>query len=269
MAETIAIEIRDGDDVYRFAAPRSWNDMSRKQLFGWCGVLDGFLDRDDALNTAVLMFYNMPDDLFARLPEPMLYHLRETLSYLEEVNLTKNVIGTLWILGRRYYGPGNRLANISIAEYRRTEIYYQLYQKTKRREFLLLLAATLYRPRGGKDPDDPRRGIDERSIQRRADFFRWAMHRNTLRSILLFYEGCRQEIIRKHPKVYPKMSIDVDNGPFAKRENKEIIDMEDHILAFAGGKLGNYAETAKCNVYLFLKNKEHRIEEVEALKNKK
>src|SRR5690606_32360899 len=160
--------------------------------------------------------------------------LRETVSYLEEVQLTRNVIGTLWILGRRYYGPGNRLANITIAEYRRTEIYYQLYQKSKRREFLLLLAATLYRRRGGKNPEDPRKEMDERSIQRRADFFGWAMHRNTLRSILLFYEGCRQDIMRRHPKVYPKPAGEVDNGPFAKRDNREIVDLEDHILAYAG-----------------------------------
>ena len=265
MAEKIKIELTNGLSCKTYSAPRSWNDMGKKELLMWANILQMELTRDEAMNLAVMKLYGIDEDVFANLQAGVLYALRESLNYLEKNTLTSNVIGCCYALLNRYYGPESKLANISIAEYRRTEIYYQLYQHTKRKNFLCLLVATLWRPKGGKNRDDVRESMDEVSIIKRAkDFERW-MHPAYLHSIKLFYEGCRSYIIEKHPEVYP--ISDAEDGPLTKPQSRRLMDLEDHILAYSGGKLGNYEETAKSNLYLFLKHMSQKIEEMNRTNN--
>lgn len=246
----------------RFTAPLEWNELTKKQLFIWSGIIRQKISIDFALKSAVILFYKISMPLFNHLNEAQQVQLKQTLYFLTEENLlTKNVIGSFWLFFRRYHGPANRLSNITVLEYRRTEIYYQLYQRTGDIHFLNLLCATLFRPKKRRKQDeDIRNPILEIGVNKRAFLFKW-LHPNLRHSILLFYEGCRTYIIKNHKEVFKK-------APEGKAPSNELLDFENIILAVSGDKFGSFAETGQTNLYVFLKHLEDRKEEYERLKNK-
>ncbi|WP_353183592.1 hypothetical protein [Parapedobacter lycopersici] len=246
----------------KFSAPSAWNELSRKQLYYWCGIIRMRIPVEQAMQAAVMFFYGISIGLLSRLNTSAAYdaQLRLSLDFLMGENtLTKNVIGSVRLFFRRYHGPSNRLANISVGEYRRTELYYQLYLKTGDQELLRLLAATLFRPAGKGGVEDIREPVNEIRINRRARLFRW-LNPNWLHAILLYYEGCRGSIIKSHPKIFkPSKQAAEGNG---------LMDLEDQILAYSGDKLGNFKDTVAINLYVFLKHMTQRIEEYERLQRK-
>jgi len=249
-----------------FFAPGSWDELTKRQLLQWCGVLRMDLTRGEALSLAAFMFYKLPSHLFTKLNEAQEIQLRQTMDFLTKNELTKNVIGYIFVFGKKYHGPANRLSNLSIAEFRRTELYYDLYLKSQKKQFLYLLAATLFRPSGNNAENDIRCKLTEKGVAKRATLFSWSLHPNTLMAVKLFYEGCRDYIIKSHPKIYRKSC---ENNAIIKPKDSVVNDMEDHILTYSGGKLGNFNETSETNLYVFLKHMIHRIEEYERINTKR
>lgn len=249
-----------------YFAPSSWDELSKRQFLKWCGVLRMDLTKGEALTLAVFLFYKIPDGLIKKINEVQEIQLRQTMDFLTKNTLTKNILGHISILGKKYHGPANRLTNLSIAEYRRTELYYDLYLKTQKKQFLYLLAATLFRPSGNSSENDIRCKLTEKGVSKRANLFSWSLHPNTLMAIKLYYEGCRDNIIKSHPKIYQKSN---SANSILKSKDPVLNDLEDHILAYSGGKLGNFNETTETNLYIFLKHMVHRIEEYERLNSKK
>lgn len=245
----------------RFTAPSEWNELSKKQLFMWSGIVRQKITVDFALKSAVLLFYKIKISLFNKMNEAQQVQLKQTLDFLASGNeLTKNVIGSFRLFFTRYYGPANRLSNITVLEYRRTEIYYQLYQRTGEGRFLNLLCATLFRPKGkGKADEDVRNPILEIGINRRARLFKW-LHPNLRHSILLFYEGCRNYIHSSHKAIFKTTAE-------RKQNKKNLFDFEEIIIAVSGEKFGSFKETGETNLYRFFKHLENRMEEAERLKN--
>lgn len=254
------IQITLGGRLKQYAAPANWNELNRKHLLQWCSILRMELRRKEALTMAVYLFYKIPMGIFSQASAAQDAQLRQTLDFLTQNALTKNTLGYIRILFKKFHGPANRLANLTIAEYRRTELYYDLYIKTGKKQFLYLLAATLYRPAGGDSDNDVRCRLTEKGVIRRANFFKWSLHPNALMAIKLFYEGCRQYIFKSHPIIYKP------NPKKATKQSYSIVDLEDHILAFSGDKLGNFNETQETNLYIFLKHMSQRIEEYEKRK---
>lgn len=246
----------------RFSAPGEWNELSKKQLFIWSGIIRQKISIDFALKSAVILFYKISMPLFNRLTEAQQAQLKQTLGFLTEGNhLTKNVIGSFRLFFTRYYGPANRLSNITVIEYRRTEMYYQLYHRTGDIRFLNLLCATLFRPKGkGRVDEDVRNPVLEMGVNRRARLFKW-LHPNLRHSILLFYEGCRNYIHSNHRTIFK-------TGAEGK-QNNGLFDFEEIIIAVSGEKFGSFKETGETNIYRFFKHLEGRMKEAERLKNLK
>lgn len=255
---TIKLQYIDADK--RFVAPSEWNELTKKQLFIWSGIILQRIPIELALSTAAIFFYRIPRHLFGLLSSVQRVQLSASLSFLESNDLTRNVIGSFRLFFRRYQGPANRLSNINISEYRRTEIYYQLYQSTRDEMYLNLLCATLFRPKTNRPIDeDPRKPILENDLKKRAETFKW-LHPNLRHSILLFYEGCRGYIIKTHPRIFQKSN---DN------KAKGLFDFEEIVLAISGDKFGTFYQTQFTNLYLFLKHLNDRMEEADRIKRKK
>lgn len=252
----------DGVD-HVYTGPNGWGDISREQLLAWSGVLRQSLSVDEALLLACYLLYRIPKAVYMRLPAVVDVHLRHRMEWLLDNMLTNNVIGYVRVWGLSYYGPAHRLSNISIGEYRYTELYYDMYLKSGERRYLLLLCAVLFRPRGGNKGDDVRSAIVERTVMRRAKLFGWAVHPDVIKAIQLQYEGCRRYVRKCFPLVYPEAG---DLGPGPQGWRDVIQDMEDHILAYSGGKLGTYSETKETNLYVFMKLLSQRIEEYNSRK---
>uniref|UniRef100_F4C2C5 Uncharacterized protein n=1 Tax=Sphingobacterium sp. (strain 21) TaxID=743722 RepID=F4C2C5_SPHS2 len=231
-----------------YTAPESWNELSKRQLLIWCGVIRQRVPVDLAFSTATALIYGMPLRIYNMLTEAQQSELNHTLSFLKKENrLTSNVIGSFRILCMKYIGPSGRLASLTIGDYRRAEIYYQLYLKQEDPFLLNLLAATLFKRSDKPDSD--------KSVARRARFFRLA-NPNILHAILLFYEGCREYIHKSFPRIFVKPN---PNSPQPAPSNT-ILDFEEIILAVSGGKFGNFKYTQEVPLYTFLKHLDQEME---------
>jgi len=254
------IDIHINDKVHRFKGPADWNSMSRKQLLLWCGLGRQHLSIDSVLTMSGYLFYNIPKSIFSLFKAGEDLAIADKMKWLMENKLTNNLIGKIRIGWRVYYGPANRLSNLTIGEYRRADLFHQMYIKTGKRDYLLALAATLFRQKGGKSVDDVRCELTENGVNSRARFFKWALHPTVLKAIQLFYEGCRADIVRRFPIVFEKPEGEA-------KQTESISDLEDTILAYSGGKLGNFDETSRTNLYVFLNLLKQKIEEYK--RNKK
>ncbi len=244
----------------KFQRVEGWHDLSRRQYLLWCGILRMELHIDEALDLASKVFYKISDKWWSRLNAAHRYELRERLDFLLRIDATTNILEYVRIGFCKYYGPNNKLSNLTIAEYRQTELYYDMYLHTGQTRFLHLLAATLFRPKGKRRGDDIRLPLDDYTVGKRAKLFRWVLHPVKLLAIKLFYESCRNYVRKSFPTIYK--SAGPNDGPFT-RPTSGLQDLEDHILAFSGDKFGSFDNTRNTNLYLFLKHMSERIDEYE------
>lgn len=256
------IYIKPSGKVVKRSAPSAWNEMSEKNLVDWAAITLKKLDIGYAIRLAVIMFYFEPK-LYFRLKDPQILQLASTLKFLFGDNtLTKWTIGKIRVGFRNYYGPENKLQNITIEEYRRTELYYQAYIKKDDQRALDMLLATLYRPkRKGIIDRDIREDMTELGIRKRAEKMS-KLPKKYRQAILLNYEGCRNFISSNFLSKLPK---DGEAKP------TDIFDFNQIILGVAGGegKFGTKAETEKANLYDFLQHLITNAEQIEKIKAKR
>lgn len=269
MANSV-ISIHTNNSIESYYGPKGWNDMTREQLLLWCGILQQELTRNEALYMACVSMYGIPRYRFIELPEVFDINLTWHMDWLLENKLTSNIIGSFRLFLTKYYGPANRLANITIGEFRQTELFYDFYLRTGQKKYLYLLCAVLFRPKGKNRSDDERCAIHEIDVLKRADKFKRFLHPNFSKAIQLQYEGCRNYIKESFPLIYPKNSLEdnVSFNPLASMKSNTIQDLQDHILSFSGDKLGTYEETEHTNLYLFMKHMSLKLEEYNERKRK-
>ncbi len=248
------VDIYIDGKVHRFSGPKDWNSMSRKELLLWCGLGRQYLEVDTVLKIAAYCFYRIPKSVFRHFKAGEDLALADQMKWLLDNKLTNNLIGRIRIGWKVYYGPANRLSNLTIGEYRRADLFHQMYIKTGKKDYLLGLAATLFREKGGNAINDVRCELTENGVSNRAKFFKWALHPTLLKAIQLFYEGSRADIVRRFPVVF--QTPEGEGKP-----TESISDLEDTILAYSGGKLGNFEETNRNNVYIFFTHLKQKIEE--------
>ncbi|MFD2741970.1 MULTISPECIES: hypothetical protein [Sphingobacterium] len=244
----------------KFRRVDGWSNLSRRQYLLWCGILRMELHVDEALDLATRLFYNISGKWWKLLNAAHRYELRQKLDFLLSAQATDNILDSFRIGFMKYYGPAHKLSNLTIAEYRQTELYYDMYLHTGQTKFLHLLAATLFRPKGKRRGDDIRLPLDDYTVGKRANLFRWTLHPVKLLAIKFYYESCRTYVRKSFPTIY-KTSAPSD-GPFT-RPNTGLQDLEDHILAYSGDKFGSFDHTRNTNLYLFLKHMAERIDEYE------
>ena len=244
----------------KFRRVQGWQDLSRRQYLLWCGILRMELHVDEALDLATKLFYKISDKWWKHLNSGHRYELRKKLDFLLRIQATDNILDSFRLGLRKYYGPANKLSNLTIGEFRQTELYYDMYLHTGQTKFLHLLAATLFRPKGKRRGDDVRLPLDNYTVSSRAKIFRWTLHPVKLLAIKLFYESCRAYIRKTFPTIYKTAAP--SEGPFT-RPHSALQDLEDHILAYSGDKFGSFDYTRNTNVYLFMKHMSERIEEYE------
>lgn len=256
--------------LHRYSIPLKWNDLTERQLLLWAWICSQQLSLDHALRAAFMKLCGVPERFFFRLPDSELKKVVHKLKFLFGKNrLSVWVIKKFRFRGVVYHGPANNLANLTIKEFRRTEIYYQHFLKTRDKKHLRLLAATLYRPKcKGVADDDVREALREIEVHKHAKRFEgwklgrlriWQLSPVVLQATLLNYEGCRAVIQEAFPKVFVKGSGKGGDGVF---DFAEIID------TVAGGALGDARSTEETNLIRFLKHLTRQIESAEEIKRK-
>lgn len=239
-------------------APSNWNEVTEAQLLSWGAMTLKRLSLPNAVRLAMMVFYNIPFKVFKTIPEAGKVQLAHTLRFLfGENNLVKWVIASIQHNGQTYYGPADRLENLTIAEYSKTELYYQVYVKQDNPLALDMLIAALYRPkRTGLLDRDIREDLTEIGTKERAEHFS-KLEPRLRHAILLNYEGCRSFI----------RTTFLDKLPTNGQGNLgDIFDYNKVILNVAGGKFGTKSETEKAYLFDFLQHLLDTAEEIARMK---
>jgi hypothetical protein len=247
---------RPTGQVEAYTAPASWDELTPKQLSYWSAICLLSIPLNEAKKQLVQLFYRIPQRTFKHLKTVQVLQIADTLNFLFENNqLTKWLIKSVRWGFVRYHGPGNFLANLTIAEYRYTELCYQSYIRTHDKEWLVQLMATLYRPkRKDKITDDIREDLTEHGVfKRKRRFSKLSAH--LLEACLLNYEGCRNHMIKQYAGAFKPV------GP--SEQSSKIFDLEEVIEAFAGDKFGSFSETEKTNLHRFFRYMVSSIEKLE------
>ena len=125
---------------------------------------------------------------------------------LEPIALTKQLLPHVrrrpWC--RRWYGPGDMLAGLTFTEWIDAEAALYVYRKNQADKFLNRLVAILYRPGrllGASATGDRRQAYHQHEVEQRT-LQAEQLPVDTRHAILLYYEGCRRQLIARHPEVF-------------------------------------------------------------------
>lgn len=242
--------------LIQLAAPSGWNGITPAQFLTWIITLQADLTEEEKLRRAVPIFYSTKRRLYRHIPEHYLIQFAPTLRFLFEQNkLNKWLIQSFRHRFRRYYGPADKLSNLTAYEFFIVcEPLYWKYKATGSISTLNALVATLYRPkRNDIVQNDLREPLTDAGIAARAK--RFASLPVPLQLAIVFnYEGCRNYIAHTHQKAFS------NNG--GGKSNKR----GDITLTLSGDKLGDLEKTRNTNLYTFLLHLENLIEQEEKLK---
>jgi len=228
-----------------YSAPSSWNELTGEQLITWMKICAKDIKEKDALRLATICFYNINQKDFFKLNGAQEIQLLDTLTFLFDPKPKLNnwvipVIKTLYF--KKYHGPAGRFSNITIKEFRYTELLYNAYLVKQEPELLNRLIAALYRPKGKTSTDnDVRIALTDLGVSARTESVN-KLSSEVKDAIVFNYEGCRNYVITRYPTIFPK----------SDKSQKGLSDLIVQIKEIAGGKFGNFVETERTGLYLFL-----------------
>jgi len=241
----------------QYQGPSVWNEVTRRAFLLWIAVMYSRYDDDMKLRLGVMIFYGIPVKVYTKIKESLRLQILPSLENLFNRNtLNRWLIPSVRVFGRKYYGPADKLSNLTAFEYFiACEPLYWKWKLKNDEAALTALCAVLYRPKRKGDIDnDIREPYTDAGRAARIRRFKY-LRLNTRRAIAFNYEGCRNFILKLHPKVFKQKA---GNGA-SKRA--------DITLSVAGGALGDLNSTRSTNLYDFLLHLERLIEEDERSKN--
>lgn len=253
-----------------YTGASKWNELDEKQLIAFAKLSLKKLDIEAVGKLLLCIVYKIPFREFYKLKRFQIVQLVPTVTYLIDGsnNLNLWLIKSLTIRKNLFQkqillGPNNRLANITIKEFRYTEFFYQAYQRQTNENYLDQLIAALYRPEAKTEQDtDRRKPILELEINTRAKQIS-KLPKAVKQAILLNYEGCRNFIHQKYIQFVFRLT-----QASGETAIKEIYDYDQMIQAVSGSKFGTYKETTDTLIFPFFDHLSLQIEQAEKSKSK-
>ena len=172
--------------------------------------------------------------------------MREAAEWIWESNtLTRQLLPRIRVGVTYYYGPADRLKNLTFKEFVFAYNLYVAYKKYKQPERLDQLIAVLYRPKQPglttQHPDyqgDLRQPFNNHLIEQRAkkmaklpDYYKQA--------ILIWFEGCFNWMVERYEQLFSTNETTSE----AEGGLKELI----HRLS--GGTFGDFTQTEQTNIF--------------------
>ena len=223
----------------------AWNELSQKQLYIISDVLHSKTLLIDGKIRLAIALLGIKMRLFLRFTASQVHDILPITQFiLEENKLTKNLVPYLKVGSKRFYGPTSRLANITIEEFGFADTFYTRFKETMEDEWICRLCAVLYRPqRSGYNPKsdsykgDIREDFNKHLVFVRARRFE-KLNSSQKYAIYLFYEGCRNEIIKKHKHVFAK-----------RKPTGKSFGWGGILVDLAGNKFGGHEQTKRANLF--------------------
>ena len=111
---------------------------------------------------------------------------------------------SLKIKGFTFYGPAQRLRNVTIGEFSLADSLYYNWRKTTNVNYLNALCATLYRQKDKTSSEtDKRKAFNKLLVDTDAVLFKDVNYKTKL-AIAYTYEGCRNYFIDTYKNIFPK-----------------------------------------------------------------
>lgn len=235
--------------------PESWNSLSKAQLtkiaylshFKTNNALYDFKIFKALLNIKwwQLKKHRNAKIVFKQVP---ITTLKNNYNWFyNSVNLT-SFIPSIKVKNKTLYAPGNRINNLTIDEFSHADDLHAGWLKTKDFNYLIFLAAILYREQDSKTKK--RVVFDKNELENRAKKLN-KIHKKTLLAILLSYEGCVNHMTAQFPLIFKKSETKkAQSNGFGKL-----------VLHLSGGKFGTHNETKNTNIYIFLSEFEEQLKQ--------
>ncbi|WBO86245.1 hypothetical protein [Hymenobacter yonginensis] len=242
-----------------FAPASTWNELTRAQLAGVVAVLYGPEQFWPAKLRLLSVVSGAPLELLIELPEVQVRQLYSLTDFLfsDEHPLTRQLLPELRVATPRpltLAGPGDALSGVHFGEFIFADTYFCLYAKRQSAEAFDHFLAALYRPMRtdkGLRPGHPDWSGDarQRFNEHNVGYFARYMHQvpdvDRL-SILLWYRGCRQQLVAEYPDVF-----DVATEA-AAGSRQESADWGRVLRQLSGGAFGPLEQTAGQHVRTIL-----------------
>lgn len=227
-----------------YSIPSQWDELSHRQLkrIAWLSTL-----QKDGTALSKLFFYILTLHLpiWKRLRLQWFYLFQATTeergdflllvqSFRDQRRLTAQKLEKLRVRTVLLYGPASGLANCTFFEYIQAEKYFLNYSEASslrgtkqspeilsfdQEKWLNQFIATLYRPsRLDFNPaldEDRRIPLTDAGIRFRLPIVS-AIDRETKLAILMWFDGCRQQLIQAFPTIFPKKAPEPEEGSMAK-----------------------------------------------------
>lgn len=165
----------------------------------------------------------------------------------KKLNLTKNHLPKLkigWF--KWYYGPGDRLNDISIEEFSFAYSAYINYNRTHDVDQLNNLVATLYRPCGDLNAQrngEVKQPFNYKLIGRYSEKMCW-LNDGYKQGVLLFFMGCLEYFKNKYPEVFRRAE---------KNEVSGTGTFFDTVVDMSGGEFGPFKDTKNENMHVIMR----------------
>jgi len=188
-----------------YTVPGEWNELTGTQLVQVMKVFHMPMEETKGQLLLFRILMNMAWWKFLAIKSPGLITAASVaVDFLTGNNtLTKNVLPVY----DGFCGPSDNMRNLKMAEFCFTESFCMAYKQSKDPLMLDKLVATLYRPRKKKydvkkNPDgDLREPFNDNLMEYYSvQIGDWPIEVKL--AILQFYEGCRNEKIKRNPKVF-------------------------------------------------------------------
>lgn len=230
--------------------PENWNELTGKQLIKISGLFNKQLRIYEFRLICLFYIISVNYRIFDRIDRETLYLIGEQINFLlKENNLVRNLIPSIKIRLKKYYGPSDRFQNITLIEFAKAETRYKNYIETNNEKYLNELIAILYRPKKWFIPflklinnynGDKRREYNDRYIKNMDRISNLPI--NLRLAILLYWEGCRLYIMNKYTHVFSR----------DQEEKKNDTGWAGLITDLAGTKFGDIDQTANTLLHTIL-----------------
>lgn len=225
----------------KLAIPSIWEELSGKQLKRLAVLLHSGKEKEETAIRALHILSNKNLIRFWLLPLDLRFR---ALPFVEWIN-KQELICQLLPEVKGFYGPCSDFDNLTMVEFHYSEMAYCQLVKNKEERFLTELISALYREKkhgydnARNEEGDCRKpfshGLFEYGQQK---IDRWPTA--TKLAILLWYDGCRQNLVNEYPAIYP---LKTESG-----EN-QFEGMYKMMRSITGDKYGTMEQVEKLGVH--------------------
>lgn len=255
----------------KLTVPQKWNELSPKQLLyiakHWESWQTLAKINESLIKARALLFLELSGleskkqkrelcNLLSFVDEDTDINILDFTNFVfEKLDLTKQILPKVKVgMFEFYYGPNDRINDISIDEFSYAFGIYNIYNKFKNDTYLNSLMAILYRPRNNKSEfyktgdfkvpfNNKLVNEYEKKIKKLPEEYKQAVY--------LFFCGCLESLAIQFPNTFERGEAGVNKGG----------NFINSVVAMSGKKFGFYDEAKKQNAILFLTEMEEEIVE--------